>query len=205
MPEFLSEPNTVDYLHAIQLMKSRVKNIEESKEQELIWFLEHPSLYTAGTSSKKEHLLNAFNFPVFEAGRGGQYTYHGPGQLVVYCMIDLRKREKDVKKYVWTLEQWIIDTLLKFNILLIRRKGRVGLWYINSAGAEAKIAAIGVRISKWITWHGFSININPNLDHFNGIVPCGIKEYGVTSCVKENFLVTRSELEQELQRNCPFN
>lgn len=171
----------VDYETALAAMERRVAGIHEDGLDELVWLLEHPPLYTAGTSAKAEDLLNP-RFPVFDTGRGGQYTYHGPGQRVAYLMLDLKKRQQspDIKKYIWQLEEWIIRTLAHFDVVGERREGRVGIWVVTPTG-EKKIAAIGVRVRHWITFHGISINVNPDLTHFEGIVPCGINEFGVTS------------------------
>ena len=162
-------------------MEDRVAAIHDGRAEEMVWLLEHPPLYTAGTSAKADDLLDA-RFPVFETGRGGEHTYHGPGQRVAYVMLNLKNRQKapDVKRYVCNLEQVIINTLAHFDVIGERRAGRVGIWVLTPSG-EKKIAAIGVRIRHWVTYHGVSVNLNPDLSHFNGIVPCGIKEFGVTS------------------------
>ena len=168
---------------ALEFMNSRADAIRAGETEECVWLLEHPPLYTAGTSAKDSDLLDA-RFPVFEAGRGGEYTYHGPGQRVAYVMLDLKKRQNnkpDVKKYVWQLEEWIIQTLAEFDVKGERRCGRVGIWVDRGNGREDKIAAIGVRIRRWVTLHGIAINVNPDLSHFGGIVPCGISGHGVTS------------------------
>ncbi len=180
--EWKISDQAVDYLEAVQAMETRVAAIRAGTAPEMIWCLEHPPLYTAGTSAKAGDLINA-KFPVFDTGRGGQYTYHGPGQLVVYVMLDLKKRQKepDIRQYVYQLEQWIIDTVAEFGIKGERREGRVGIWVVKPDGSEAKIAAIGVRVRHWVTYHGISININPDLLHYSGIVPCGINDAGVTS------------------------
>lgn len=171
----------VEYPDALSFMDERVAGIYEGSVQECVWFLEHPPLYTAGTSAKGADLLDE-RFPVYEAGRGGEHTYHGPGQRVAYVMVDLKKRgAPDIKKYVRDLEEWIIQTLAEFDIQGERRCGRVGIWVVMPDGSEKKVAAIGVRVRHWITLHGISININPDLSHFDGIVPCGISEHGVTS------------------------
>jgi len=171
----------VDYEAALSVMEARVAAIRDDNADELVWLLEHPPLYTAGTSAKADDLLDP-RFPVFKTGRGGEYTYHGPGQRVVYVMLDLKKRQQvpDIKKYVWQLEEWIIRSLAALGVDGGRREGRIGIWVITPNG-EAKIAAIGVRIRHWVTYHGISINVDPDLTHFDGIVPCGISEYGVTS------------------------
>ena len=162
-------------------MDERVAGIHEGSQEECVWLLEHPPLYTAGTSAKDVDLLEP-RFPVFKTGRGGEYTYHGPGQRVAYAMLDLKKRgAPDLKKYVWNLEEWIIRTLAEFDVTGERRCGRIGIWVDMPDGSEKKIAAIGVRVRRWVTMHGIAINVDPDLSHFDGIVPCGISEHGVTS------------------------
>lgn len=203
-PLWLCNPELVDYQEALSFMETNVHSIREHQTQEIIWCLEHPPIFTAGTSSKDEHLLNTFGFPVYQTGRGGGYTYHGPGQLVTYVMLDLEKRQKDIRFYINTLEKWIINTLSHFNVKAEQRKGRVGLWVTGKNNQEEKIAAIGVRITKWVTWHGFSINICPNLDHFQGIIPCGLSEYEVTSLEKLGINATLEKLRIELEKNYPF-
>ena len=203
-PLWLCNPKLVDYQEALRFMETNVHSIREHQTQEIIWCLEHPPIFTAGTSSKDEHLLNTFGFPVYQTGRGGGHTYHGPGQLVTYVMLDLEKRQKDIRFYINTLEKWIIKTLSHFNVKAEQRNGRVGLWVTGKNNQEEKIAAIGVRITKWVTWHGFSINICPNLDHFQGIVPCGLSEYGVTSLEKLGINATFEKLRIELEKNYPF-
>ncbi|MBL8637093.1 MAG: lipoyl(octanoyl) transferase LipB [Alphaproteobacteria bacterium] len=180
--EWLVSNELVEYEDAVADMESRVAAIREGREDELIWLLEHPPLYTAGTSARAEDLLNP-RFLVHQTGRGGQYTYHGPGQRVAYVMMDLRKRQAtpDIKNYVWRLEDWLIRSLAEMGVQGERRSGRVGIWVDEGGGRESKIAAIGVRVRHWVTYHGFSINVNPDLSHFDGIVPCGIQEHGVTS------------------------
>lgn len=194
----------VDYQEAVCFMENYVQAIRVNQAQELIWCVEHPPVFTSGTSSKAEHLLNSFGFPVYQTGRGGQYTYHGPGQLVVYVMVDLEKRKKDIRHYISTLEEWIIKTLSSFNIKAEQRLGRVGLWVKGENNREEKIAAIGVRITKWVTWHGFSINVFPDLSHFQGIVPCGLKDFGVTSLEKLGIKISLNEIREELEKNSPF-
>lgn len=184
--ELKKSQKLIPYEEAIAFMEGRVSAIRSGEKPECVWLLEHPPLYTAGTSASKEDLLEA-RFPVYETGRGGEYTYHGPGQRVAYVMLDLKKRQKepDIKKYVWQLEEWIIQTLALLNIKGERREGRIGIWVVGKDNIERKIAAIGVRIRHWVSYHGIAINLNPDLSHFEGIVPCGIKEFGVTSIVKE--------------------
>jgi len=199
----------VHYNTALEKMDNYVQKIISGEADEKIWLLEHPSLYTAGTSASKEDLVEPNRFPVYETKRGGQYTYHGPGQRVVYVMLDLNKRGKDVKKFVENLEAWIIHTLAEFNVVGQSRSGRVGIWVerpdkpknINGLIEEEKIAAIGVRLRKWITFHGLSVNVDPDLSHFQGIVPCGIKEHGVTSLVDLGFPVSMQDLDVALTKS----
>lgn len=183
----MTSTKPVDYPLALQEMEARVAAIREGQADELGWLLEHPSLYTAGTSAKANDLLTPNRFPVYQTGRGGEYTYHGPGQRVCYLMLDLKKHYQapDVKHYVWSLEEWIIQTLAHFDIKGERREGRVGIWVVSKDDQENKIAAIGVRIRRWVSFHGISINLDPDLSHFSGIVPCGIQQFGVTSIAQE--------------------
>ena len=171
----------VDYEDAVAVMEKRVAAIRAGTESELVWLVEHPPLYTAGTSASPEDLLESDRFPVYATGRGGQYTYHGPGQRVAYVMLDLQQRGPDVRGYVRNLEAWLIETLAQFGVTGEARPDRIGIWVPDSQGGEAKIAAIGVRIRKWVTYHGAALNVNPDLSHFEGIVPCGIPNFGVTS------------------------
>lgn len=171
----------IDYQEALKFMEARIAQIHQEKASELVWFLEHPPIYTGGSSAESEDLINDLNLPVYHSGRGGQYTYHGPGQRVVYLMLNLRKRGEDLRKYVSDLENWIIASLAEIGLLSEKREGRIGIWTIDKNNKEAKIAAIGIRVRKWITYHGIAINVKPNLEHYNGIIPCGIKEFGVTS------------------------
>lgn len=177
---WISQNERVDYPAAVADMERRVAGIHAGTDEEAVWLVEHPPLYTAGTSANPKDLLNP-RFPVFETGRGGQYTYHGPGQRVAYVMLDLKKRqtEPDIRRYVWQLEEWVIRSLADFGIVGERRAGRVGIW-VADGHTERKIAAIGVRVRHWVTYHGVSINVDPDLSHFSGIVPCGISEFGVT-------------------------
>ena len=199
----------VDYDTALAKMDNHVEKMIQGKAGEKIWLLEHPPLYTAGTSADRQDLVEPNRFPVFETKRGGQYTYHGPGQRVVYVMLDLNKRGKDVKKFVKNLESWITLTLSEFNVTGQSRDGRVGIWVErpdkplknNGALEEDKIAAIGVRLRKWITLHGLSINLDPDLSHFQGIVPCGIREHGVTSLVDLGLPVSMHDLDNALKKS----
>ena len=170
----------VPYRAALEEMTERNAQIAAGEARELIWLLEHPPVYTAGTSADLAELLDP-RFEVVEAGRGGRYTYHGPGQRVAYVLLDLRKRARDARGFVHGLEGWVIDTLTDFGVESFRSEGRIGIWTKDVDGGEAKIGAIGVRIRKWVTMHGFAVNIRPDLSHFTGIVPCGIEEFGVTS------------------------
>jgi lipoyl(octanoyl) transferase len=170
----------VPYEEAFAFMNQRAAAIREGGARECIWLLEHPPLFTAGTSADPAELFNPLDFPVFEAGRGGRYTYHGPGQRVGYVMLDLEKRGKDVRCFVHSLEQWMIDALARLGVNAHRSEGRIGIWVGDGPG-EAKIGALGVRVKRWVTLHGFSLNVDPNLTHFGGIVPCGIAEFGVAS------------------------
>lgn len=172
----------VGYQFSIEKMQMRIAEIHEEKASGLLWFLEHPSLYTAGTSAKEKDLLKPDEFPVYEAGRGGQYTYHGPGQLIIYCLLDLKEIALDVRQYVKTLEHWILNVLKIYGVEGSLYADRIGVWVRHpETKKESKIAAIGVRVTHSITWHGLSFNIEPNLAHYNNIVPCGISDFGVTS------------------------
>ena len=202
--EWKISEDLVDYEHALTEMEKRVEKISRNEANECIWLLEHPPLYTAGTSAKTSDLLTPDRFPVFNAGRGGQYTYHGPGQRVAYVMLNLKNRKSDVRAFINCLEKWIIDTLYDFNIKGERREDRVGVWVSRpevSLNREDKIAAIGVRLRKWVSFHGISINIDPELEHFNGIVPCGIQQHGVTSIVDLGHLISMSEFDIQLKKN----
>ena len=191
----------VAYEEAVDFMEARTKAIAENEAPEMVWLLEHPPLYTAGTSAKEDDLVDAERFAVHHSGRGGQYTYHGPGQRVAYVMLDLRERGRDVSAFVRGLEQWIISTLSDFDVSAERREGRVGVWVDEDNGQESKIAAIGVRLKKWVSFHGISINVNPDLEHFGGIVPCGISEHGVTSLAALGKDVSMADLDTALRRN----
>ncbi len=203
--EWRVEPGLTAYPDAVAAMEQRVAAIRDQGAPELIWLVEHPPLYTAGTSSRREDLLEPDRFPVFETGRGGEFTYHGPGQRVVYVMLDLKRRGPDLRGFVHDLEEWIIRSLADFSVTGERRDGRVGIWVARSNGPlgprEDKIAAIGVRIRRWVTYHGLSINVEPNLSHFSGIVPCGIAEHGVTSLVDLGLPVGMADLDAALLGN----
>jgi lipoyl(octanoyl) transferase len=190
----------VDYEHAVQAMEARVAAIRTGAEEELVWLLQHPPLYTAGTSAKDADLLLPDRLPVHRTGRGGQYTYHGPGQRIAYVMLDLQRRKMDVRSYVALLEGWLIATLGRFNLRGERREGRVGLWIDRGQGREDKIGAIGVRVRHWITYHGIALNVEPDLSHYAGIVPCGIQEHGVTSLVDLGLPIEMAEVDVQLAK-----
>jgi lipoyl(octanoyl) transferase len=194
----------VPYEAAVAFMQSRAAAIAKGHESELVWLLEHPPLYTAGTSAKSDELIEA-RFPVFESGRGGQMTYHGPGQRVAYVMLDLKRRGPDVRRFVASLEEWIIRTLASFNVRGERREDRIGVWVRRpekGEGYEDKIAAIGIRVTQWVTLHGMAMNVDPDLSHFSGIVPCGVHEqrYGVTSLADLGNPVPMPEVDRVLRR-----
>jgi lipoyl(octanoyl) transferase len=202
-PEWRISDGAVPYAEALAVMEGRVADIHAGRERELVWLLEHPPLYTAGTSAKPHDLLQPMRFPVHVAGRGGQYTYHGPGQRVVYAMLDLRARRQDVRRFVFDLEEWTLRTLARFGVTAERRTGRVGVWVArpdkptlpDGSAREDKIAAIGVRIRHWVSFHGLSINVEPDLSHYAGIVPCGITDHGVTSLVDLGLPVSLADLD----------
>ncbi|RUT32965.1 lipoyl(octanoyl) transferase LipB [Arsenicitalea aurantiaca] len=199
--EWMISTDLVPYPDALEAMKARASAIAAGEAGELVWLLEHPPLYTRGTSAISGDLLAPNRFPVYEAGRGGEFTYHGPGQRVVYAMLDLRERGRDVRAYVQTLEAWLIDTLAQFNVFAETRQGRIGVWVPDSSrlGGESKIAAIGVRISRWVSFHGVALNVSPELDHFSGIVPCGISDRGVTSLEALGHIVSLAEVDSVLK------
>ena len=193
----------VGYLEAVAMMEARAAAIAEGRAGELVWLLEHPPLYTAGVSAKPGDLLDADRFPVFQSGRGGQFTYHGPGQRVAYVMLDLTKRRRDVRAFVAALEAWVIGALAQFNVVGEVREGRVGVWVERRApgivARDDKIAAIGVKLRRWVSFHGISLNVEPDLSHFDGIVPCGVTEHGVTSLVDLGLQVTMDEADAALR------
>ena len=199
-------PGLAPYVQTLAAMETRVAAIAAGTAPEAIWLLEHPPLYTAGTSAKLADLTDPHRFPVFNAGRGGQYTYHGPGQRVAYAMLDLNKRGRDVRKFVCGLENWVIATLAEFNVKGERRAGRVGVWVVRQDRApyadgtlrEDKIAAIGVKLRRWVSFHGISVNVEPDLSHFSGIVPCGITDHGVTSLVDLGLPVSMADVDAAL-------
>jgi lipoyl(octanoyl) transferase len=191
----------VDYPEAVAFMERRVEAIAAGNAAELIWLVEHPPLYTGGTSAKPADLLTPDRFPVYPTGRGGQYTYHGPGQRVAYAMLDLNRRTQDLRLYVATIEEWMIRTLAAFGVKGGRRQDRIGIWVDRpDRGGEDKIAAIGIRIRRWVTFHGVALNISPDLEHYSGIVPCGIHGYGVTSLAELGVKVSMAEVDAVLRR-----
>ncbi|WP_147125474.1 lipoyl(octanoyl) transferase LipB [Shimia ponticola] len=207
MVEWKISPGLTDYEDALAAMEARVEAIHAGTASELVWLLEHPPVYTAGTSANPQDLTHPERFPVYEARRGGQYTYHGPGQRVVYVLLNVGKRGHDVRKFVQDLEAWVISTLAEFSLTGHIRDGRVGVWIErpdkplmpDGSLAEDKIAAIGIRLRKWISFHGISINVEPDLEHFDGIVPCGISEHGVTSLVDLGLPVSMDDLDVALR------
>lgn len=200
--EWRREAGQVAYREALAEMERRNAAIAGGEEPELVWLLEHPPVYTAGTSAAADELLDP-RFEVVEAGRGGRYTYHGPGQRVGYVLLDLTKRGKDVRCFVHGIEQWVIATLARFGIEAWAVDGRVGIWTRDIDGREAKIGAIGVRVRRWVTMHGFSVNIDPDLSHFTGIVPCGIEEFGVTSLKRLGLDISPEEWDEALMATAP--
>ncbi|WP_134678892.1 lipoyl(octanoyl) transferase LipB [Paracoccus ravus] len=210
MTEWITAPGLTEYDEAVAFMEARAAAIHAGEADELIWLVEHPPLYTAGTSAKEADLLDA-RFPVHAAGRGGQYTYHGPGQRIVYVMLDLNRRGRDIRAFVAALENWVIDALSEFNVTGEIRDGRVGVWVarpdkaplLDGSTREDKIAAIGVKLRKWVSFHGISINVEPDLTHYAGIVPCGISGHGVTSLVDLGHPVGLGDLDAALMQTFP--
>lgn len=201
-PEWRISEGLTPYPEALAAMEARVAAIRAGTAREAVWLVEHPPSYTAGTSAKPEELIER-RFPHYAAGRGGQWTYHGPGQRTAYVMLDLTRPHggvpaRDVRAYVHALEEWMIRTLDRFNIRGERRDGRVGIWVVKPGGLEAKIGAIGVRVTRWVSWHGIALNVEPDLSHFGGIVPCGIAEHGVTSLHDLGVLATMEETDAAL-------
>lgn len=208
MVEWITTDGLTEYVDAVEFMEQRASAIAAGDADECIWLVEHPALYTAGTSAKSDDLTDPDRFEVHVSKRGGQYTYHGPGQRVIYVMLDVGKRGHDVRLFVQQLEAWVVATLAEFNVTGHIREGRVGVWVerddkpltLSKAKAEDKIAAIGIRLRKWISFHGISINVEPNLEHFSGIVPCGITEHGVTSLVDLGLPVTMDDVDVALKQ-----
>jgi lipoyl(octanoyl) transferase len=211
MVEWIETPGFVPYPDALETMEGRVAAISEGRAAEAVWLLEHPALYTSGTSANRADLKDAERFPVYEARRGGQYTYHGPGQRIAYVMLDLNTRGRDVRRFVCALENWIIAALGEFNVKGERRTGRVGVWVarpdkpplLDGTPRDDKIAAIGVKLRRWVSFHGISVNVEPDLSHFDGIVPCGIEGHGVTSLADLGLPVTMGDIDMALKATFP--
>jgi len=211
MVEWITAPGLTPYPEATAFMEDRAAAIAAGTAAECIWLVEHPPLYSAGTSARDEDLKDPSRFPVFPTKRGGQYTYHGPGQRVAYTMLDVGKRGQDVRRFVCDIERWVIDTLAEFGVTGERRAGRVGVWVRrpemaplpDGTAREDKIAAVGLRLRRWVSFHGLSINVDPDLSHFDGIVPCGITGHGVTSLVDLGLPVTMGDLDVALMRTFP--
>lgn len=202
-PEWRTAEAPVAYETAMAVMEARVEAILAGTAPELVWLLEHPPLYTAGTSAEDSELLAPQGFPVYRTGRGGRYTYHGPGQRVVYVMTDLRRRGQDLRAHIARLEEWTMRVLADFGVTGERREGRVGIWVVEPDGAEKKIAAIGVRVRRWVTFHGLALNIDPDLSHFSGIVPCGLAAFGVTALKAHNAAATTATVDLAFRRHWP--
>ncbi|MDR3533895.1 MAG: lipoyl(octanoyl) transferase LipB [Rhodopila sp.] len=207
--EFRISERLLSYPDAVEAMRERVAAIRSGGAAELVWLVEHPPLFTAGTSADPADLTNPENLPTYAAGRGGQWTYHGPGQRTGYVMLDLTRAHgavppRDIKQFVWALEEWLIQALDRFNVRGERREGRVGIWVADHAtGTENKIAAIGVRVTRWVSWHGVALNVAPNLAHYGGIVPCGIRAHGVTSLHALGIPATLEEADSALMAAWP--
>ncbi len=203
MPTLKFSDAYVDYETACAFMEKHIRDIYQGDAPECLWFLEHPPIYTAGISAQPEDLCDPTRFPVYQSGRGGQYTYHGPGQRVIYLMLDLNKRGRDIRHFITQIERWIIVSLKDFGIDGFIRPERVGVWvkHPSSKAREDKIAAIGIRMRRWVSFHGVSINLDPDLEHFSGIIPCGITEHGVTSMAALGHTASMAELDQSLIRN----
>ena len=197
--EWRIDKTPVDYERAVEEMEMRVSAIRAGAAPELVWLLEHPPLYTGGTSARDEDLLDSHRLPVYRTGRGGRYTYHGPAQRIAYVMLDLTRRDRDVRCHVHRLEEWMIRTVARFGVKGERRDGRVGIWVARPSGHEEKIAAIGVRVRRWVTYHGVALNVDPELDHYRGIVPCGIADHGVTSLAQLGVAATMTEVDRTLR------
>lgn len=201
--EWKSQNVLVNYEDALAWMEKRVQEIQKKDARECIWFLEHLSLYTVGTSGSEKEVLNLSNIPVVKTGRGGRVTYHGPGQRIIYLMLDLKTRYEDIRRYVFELEEWVIKALSFLGIKGERRQGRVGIW-VQKNQQDHKIAALGVKVQKWVTSHGIALNVNPDLKAYEGIIPCGISQYGVTSLTDLGLEITLEEVDIILQKTCPF-
>ena len=198
-PEWRESPGLVPYPEALAEMETRAASVRSGDAAELVWLLEHPPLFTAGTSADPAELFNPQNFPVYDAGRGGRYTYHGPGQRVVYVILDLERRGRDIRHFVHSLEGWVIDSLADLGVAARRAPERIGIW-VDDQGKEAKVGAIGVRVRRWVTMHGFAVNLDPDLSHFTGIVPCGIAEFPVTSLARLGIEDSKVRFDEALKK-----
>lgn len=199
MVEWLISNQLIDYNYAMEFMEAKIQQIHNNSSNELVWLLEHPPLYTAGISAKDDDIIEKL-FPIYKTGRGGKYTYHGPGQRIIYLMLNLKKRNKcDIRLYIKDLGRWIINVLKHFDIIGEFKEDRIGIW-VNDGGIEKKIAAFGIRIRKWVTYHGIALNVFPDLSHYRGIIPCGLQSYGVTSMEKLKVKFSPSELDEVLKR-----
>lgn len=203
--EYSISNKAINYEDSVEIMENRVEHISSKIKSELLWFLEHPAIYTAGTSSNEKDLLKKNTLPVFKTSRGGEYTYHGPGQRIIYIMLNLRERSYDIRRFVNTLESWIVDSLSDLGVESRLIKGKVGVWIDKRGEPEEKIASIGLRVRKGITFHGISLNIDPNLDHFNGIISCGNKKNGVTSLKKLGIILPKEKIDEILLKNFEKN
>ena len=201
--EWKTQEGPVGYSDALKWMERRVQALQKNEAAECAWLLEHPPLYTLGTSGLEKDISDFTQFPVFRSGRGGQVTYHGPGQRIVYLILDLKPRYQDIRRYVFELEEWMIQTLAIFGVKGERRVGRVGIW-VQKEGQDYKIAALGVRLQKWVTSHGISLNVNPDLSAYKGITPCGLSQYGITSLADLGHSVTLQDVDEVLRQTCPF-
>ncbi|APR98109.1 lipoyl(octanoyl) transferase LipB [Wolbachia endosymbiont of Folsomia candida] len=199
MVEWLVSNQLIDYNHAVKFMEEKIEQIQSGLADELVWLLEHPSLYTAGISATDDDIVEKL-FPIYKTGRGGKHTYHGPGQCIIYLMLNLKKRNKcDIKLYIRNLSKWIINVLKYFNIFGEFKEDRIGVW-VNNGGVEKKIAAFGIRLRKWVTYHGIALNVSPDLSHYKGIIPCGLQDYGITSIEELGVKVSVSELNDVLKQ-----
>lgn len=201
--EWKLERDSIQYLDALKWMEKRVKDLQNNEGPECVWLLEHPPLYTLGTSGDDKDILGTAKLPVFRSGRGGQVTYHGPGQRIIYLMLDLKKRKQDIRWYVFELEEWIIQILSSFGVKGERRPGRVGIW-VQKDGQDHKIASLGVRLQKWVTSHGIALNVNPDLRAYQDIIPCGLSQYGITSLADLGHNVTLQEVDIVSRETFPF-
>jgi len=204
MLQWISQDDPVEYIDALKWMKARVKALQNKEASECVWLLEHPSLYTAGTSGQEKDILQSAKLPIYKTDRGGQITYHGPGQRIAYVILDLNSRYQDIRRYIYGLEEWIIKALIHFRIKGERRPGRVGIW-VQKNDIDHKIAALGVRVQQWVTSHGIALNVHPDLSFYNDIIPCGLRQYGITSFKDLGLSVTLEEVDNVLKDTFPFS